>query len=1057
MLVSNPIPLPEQGQIVTIRQRHYVVTDILRSGLPADGLMARTIPQHLVTLNAIEDDALGESLQVIWELEPGAQISEKVELPEPVGFDAPQRLDAFLDAVRWGAVTSADFKALQAPFRSGIDIQDYQLDPLVRAIQMPRVSLLIADDVGLGKTIEAGMVIQELIVRNRARTVLIVCPSGLQIHWRDQMRDKFGLDFRIVDSQLMKELRRSRGIHVNPWSHFPRLITSIDFLKRERPMRLFREVLPAEGEEIYPRRFDIMVVDEAHNVAPSGHGQYAIESLRTLAVRELTPHFEHKLFLTATPHNGYQESFSALLELLDNQRFARGVLPNKRQLEAVMVRRLKSELVTWNGDPRFPQRRLQVIEVDYTEDERRVHRWLKEYTALRQKNAQSEAERTATEFVMKLLKKRLFSSPAAFASTLAQHERSLSSVQKRTSKISVPTMGILRRQIAQIDEDYADDAEYEDATHGAAETATQLFRDPDPHELQLLEQMRQWAETASARRDCKTRELIQWLHTTIKPNGKWSNERVIIFTEYRATQNWLQDILASDGLSGEDRLMTLYGGMESDKRESVKAAFQASPDISPVRILLATDAASEGIDLQNYCHRLIHVEIPWNPNRLEQRNGRIDRHGQKHDPLIYHFVSKGYVQRTQEAESLPPGELDADLEFLMRAATKVEQIREDLGKVGPVIALQVEEAMLGHRKQLDTQHAEHEANAVRKMLKFERDLLKQIEKQFEQLKETKIELDLFPENIQAVVEIALELAGQPPLRPAEVPGLWPDPDRPRCPVFKVPALTGSWAACAEGLAHPHTGVIRPVVFDHALADGRDDVVLAHLNHRLVQMSMRLLRAEVWSPEGRRGLYRVTARIVPDHVLEGVGVIAHARLVVIGSDSHRLHEEVVTAGGLISKGSYGRMTVGDTIAALENTTNRPVSAAMQKQLADFWPKIHTNVLRGLEARVKDRINTLQNLLAGRAKTESDNIEAVLNELAAAIAKELDDPEYRQLELFTVDEREQLTRNKTALRARLEQIPGEIEAEKAVIRKRYEDPEPRLFPVAITFLVPESLNR
>lgn len=352
MPVSIAGTIPEQGQIVTVRQRPFVVTDVLASQLPSSPLTPQQQPQHLLTLTSIEDDALGETLQVIWELEPGASVKEKVELPDPEGFDAPERLDAFLDAVRWGAIATADERTLQAPFRSGIEIEDYQLDPLVRAVQMPRVSLLVADDVGLGKTVEAGMVVQELLVRNRARTVLIVCPAGLQIHWRDQMRDKFGLDFRIVDSSLMKELRRSRGIHVNPWSHFPRLITSIDFIKRERPMRLLRELLPTENT--YPRKFDLLIVDEAHNVAPAGSGKYALDSLRTQAVRTLTPHFEHKLFLTATPHNGYQESFSALLELLDNQRFACGVMPNRGQLEAVMVRRLKSELKGWDGKHCFP-------------------------------------------------------------------------------------------------------------------------------------------------------------------------------------------------------------------------------------------------------------------------------------------------------------------------------------------------------------------------------------------------------------------------------------------------------------------------------------------------------------------------------------------------------------------------------------------------------------------------------------------------------------------------------------------------------------------------------
>ena len=252
MALLQPIHVPEQGQIVTVRQRRYVVVEVQKSSLTPSALaLGEQEGHHLVTLNSIDDDGIGETLQVIWEVEPGTSIEEKLGLPQPAGFDRPEVQDAFLNAVRWGAISSADMRALQAPFRSGIDIEDYQLDPLVRAIQMPRANLLIADDVGLGKTVETGLVIQELIVRNRARTALIVCPAGLQNHWRDQMHDKFGLDFRIVDSALMKQLRRSRGIHTNPWTHFPRLITSIDFIKRDTPPSPFprsasqRDHLPA--------------------------------------------------------------------------------------------------------------------------------------------------------------------------------------------------------------------------------------------------------------------------------------------------------------------------------------------------------------------------------------------------------------------------------------------------------------------------------------------------------------------------------------------------------------------------------------------------------------------------------------------------------------------------------------------------------------------------------------------------------------------------------------------------------------------------------------------
>jgi hypothetical protein len=237
---------------------------LLRQG-EAPGLSGEvTKANHLIKLSSVEDDGLCDEVQVIWELEPGTTVHEKSTLPDPVSFDHPKRLQAFLDAVRWGAVSQADNKALQSPFRSGIEVDEYQLDPVVRAISMPRVNLLIADDVGLGKTIEAGLVVQEMILRHRVRSVLIVCPSSLQVQWREEMRDKFGLEFRIIDSEAISNLRRKRGIHVNPWWHFPRLITSIDFLKRERPLRTFRETLPAET---YPRAYDLMIVDEAHNVA----------------------------------------------------------------------------------------------------------------------------------------------------------------------------------------------------------------------------------------------------------------------------------------------------------------------------------------------------------------------------------------------------------------------------------------------------------------------------------------------------------------------------------------------------------------------------------------------------------------------------------------------------------------------------------------------------------------------------------------------------------------------------------------------------------------------
>jgi hypothetical protein len=187
---------PEPGQIVEVRRRQWVVADVVSSNLEG-------VTQNFVTLSSIDEDGLGEELEVVWEIEPGVQVIERAGLPSITGQDDATTLDAFLDAVRWGAATNADRGFLQAPFHSGVSIEDFQLDPLVRAIDMARVSLLIADDVGLGKTIEAGLVIQELLLRHRARTVLIVCPASLQEKWRVEMLEKFGLDFRVVDTEYM--------------------------------------------------------------------------------------------------------------------------------------------------------------------------------------------------------------------------------------------------------------------------------------------------------------------------------------------------------------------------------------------------------------------------------------------------------------------------------------------------------------------------------------------------------------------------------------------------------------------------------------------------------------------------------------------------------------------------------------------------------------------------------------------------------------------------------------------------------------------------------------
>src|SRR5260221_6866836 len=262
----------------------------------------------------------------------------------------------------------------------------------------------------------------------------------------------------------------------------------------------------------------------------------------------------------------------------------------------------------------------------------------------------------------------------------------------------------------------------------------------------------------------------------------------------------------------------------------------------------------------------------------------------------------------------------------MRAVRKVESIREDLGKVGPVIAEQVEDAMLGRRRRLETRTAEEQAAPLRSLLKFERRLKEQVDKLHDQLQESRVELHLTPEHVRAVVETALELAGQPPLSRIILHD--PNGEKPNIEVFTVPALRGSWAACKEGLEHPFTHLDRPIVFDNDAASGRDDVVLAHLNHRLVAMSLRLLRAEGWSPDSQRKLYPVTARIVPSIVLDTPAVIAHGRRLLLAGGNQRLHEELITAGGYLRQGRFAPMNVGQVQQALE--AGRPPSGSPPKQ-------------------------------------------------------------------------------------------------------------------------------
>lgn len=1039
---------PDPGQLVRVRGRQWVVSET-RPELTATGFARQ---ETFVTLQPVDDDFSDRELRVVWELEPGAVLVEKAGLPKPAGHDTNRRLDDFLNALRWGVATNIDRKNLLAPFRSGIDLDSFQFVPLMRAVEMARANLLIADDVGLGKTIEAGLVIQELILRHRARTVLVVCPSAKQIDWQNEMREKFGLDFRIVNSEMLRQLRRERGPRVNPWSSFPRLIASMDWIKQGVGRKLLRDVLPPQPT--YPRPFDILVVDEAQNVAPSGAGNYAMASLRTQAVRMLAPHFTHHLFLSATPHNGYRESFTALLELLDDQRFARTVEPDPKQLRQVMVRRLKRDIKDREGKPFFPERALLPLEVDYTDEERDIHATLDALVKARLDAEDTPAGHMATRFVLILLKKRLFSSPAAFASTLAKVRRSLEA-RRSAGAAPAPSRRDIRYMADLIETARENAVDEEEADEAASEVirlqglgASGLGTD----ERALLDKLSSWAERNASRADSKAKAILRWIEEHLRPEGQWNNERLILFTEFRDTQAWLQNILAANGMAG-NRLALMHGSQTPEEREAVKAAFQASPEESPVRILLATDSASEGINLQNHCRYLIHVEIPWNPNVMEQRNGRIDRHGQRHDTVsILHPVGSGYRPDVLS----PSGGVAGDAEYLLRTAQKVEAIRADLGAAGQVLADEIERTMLGQRRGGEEGAAARQRRErAAAVMKAERDAASQrAEEAYRTIREAMDSSQFSPPALVSAVQTALELAHQPPLEPGGLPGA------PEGSIWRMPHFgSDSWSRCEQGLDHPFHHKRRPVTFDAEVARGRDDVVLQHLGSPLVQMSLRLLREELWKVSGTSHLHRIAVRALP-----GLGMpalLVHSRLVVTGGDHRRIHEELVLAGGRLGPGGFLREENGETLKRwLESSV--PLDGLSDEafaRLAEQYNGSSSAILSAVEARSAKLVEDLNAKIARRCENEKKVVGELLDDLKTRLESELakaDQPQVGQLTLpgLTEAETQEVRRDVAALEARLARIPEERRQEIELVERHYRSPDARTFPAAVVFLVPDT---
>ena len=528
---------PRVGELVEVRSRRWLVEAVEDVAPPAS-------PR--VSLACADDDAQGQTLEVYWDFEIDRRILEQEAWSSigARGFDAPRHFSAFLHTLRWNCVTATDPNLFQSPFRAGIRIDAYQMEPLRKALRLPRVNLFIADDTGLGKTIEAGLIARELLLRKKAKTIVVAAPASVLEQWKAEMEERFGLLFVILDRAYLTRVRQERGFGVNPWRTHSRFLVSHNLLIDPTYADPMREWLG----EMQPG--SLLILDEAHHAAPSSGGRYGIETKFTRAIRDLGGRFEHRLFLSATPHNGHSNSFSTLLELLDPYRFTRGVpVRGRNALEDVMVRRIKEDVREIQGG--FPERvvrRIPIEDLPKDAPELLLSRLLDEYRGLREerlKNAPARA-RAAAGLLVVGLQQKLLSSIEAFAISLARHRTTVRKQWERAMAGEVAASGdgnalASARSFASppdADDERAgvsdDDREVEEATQIAAinaaaegEAIGDARMEAIRHEEEaLLDRMQEVASAARGLPDAKTRCLIEWIRDNLCPDLPRCGERL---------------------------------------------------------------------------------------------------------------------------------------------------------------------------------------------------------------------------------------------------------------------------------------------------------------------------------------------------------------------------------------------------------------------------------------------------------------------------------------------------------------------------------------------------
>jgi superfamily II DNA or RNA helicase/HKD family nuclease len=574
-------------------------------------------------------------------LSPPTQF-QRVDTPlsraQRLDFDSPTEFDLLTEATRLSL--AYEYDRLVSLSNSRAKLEPYQVAAVHKVVSAWEQRFLIADDVGLGKTVEAGMVVKELKGRHRADKVLIICPAGLALQWQREMSEKFSERFDILTSGDLRQWRSTRPAGEPLSVKYPHAIVSIDTAK------------PRDDENNAPdfteAHWDVVIIDEAHKIAQHGVGQELIA--RYKLARDIAPASDGLLLLSATPHDGDPFAFHSLLGLLDPLRFPDPESIKPGDLEPIMVRRSKVDIRKDDGTSLFPPRWVDTTKVEFTAEELHLYEEVTNYVREGYRTATALKD-TAVGFLMVLLQKRMVSSIAAIRRSLERRQIALEHPES-----AILTAAELRELKEREDDEEALTDDRREQLQRKLEAA-RLKLNTAQHQAEIR-RVRRLVELAKGIRvDSKAQELQKFV------NGVLTNaphEKILIFTEYTDTLDYLRDEVLKDF----GPMAQIHGSMNMEERQEQEDYFQ-EPE---VRIMVATDAAGEGLNLQ-FCHIMINYELPWNPNGLEQRIGRLHRYGQERDVRVYNLQ----VVNTREGI------------ILARLLEKIKTIERQLGGYAPNI------------------------------------------------------------------------------------------------------------------------------------------------------------------------------------------------------------------------------------------------------------------------------------------------------------------------------------------------------------------------------------